>query len=438
EMIKRGKVSIWNSVPALMEMLVAHCGRGEGRELEGVRLVMLSGDWISKGLPDQIKEMIGGVKVVSLGGATEASIWSILYEIEEVRKEWKSIPYGRPMRNQRMYVLNGEQESCPEWVKGELYIGGVGLAKGYWKDEQKSAEKFVRRRGNGERLYRTGDMGRYMRGGEIEFLGREDAQVKVGGHRIELGEIEAVMQGHEQVGAAVAVARGEERGNKRLIGYVVSKGGEIREQEMKEYMRRRLPEYMVPVRIVEVEGLPLTGNGKVDRRGLPEVSEWEEEREGTREEGGAIEEIVRGICEEVLGGREIGLEEDFFEAGGHSLQATQVMTRVREVFKVEMGLRVMFEEGKVRGIAARVEEAMRGGRKAEERIRRGRREEEIPLSYGQERIWFFEQLEPGNAAYNLPAAIRLKGKLDVEALEKSIAKVVSRHEVLRTVFKEKD
>jgi amino acid adenylation domain-containing protein len=217
-MRERG-VTICNSVPAFMEMMVEYAaGRGE-RLNEELRLVMMSGDWIGVSLPERIREVSEGVKVVSLGGATEGSIWSIQYEVGEVREEWKSIPYGRAMRGQSMYVLDGRGEQRAEWVVGELYIGGAGVARGYWRDEQRTREKFVEVRG--ERLYRTGDLGRYMGDGEIEFLGREDQQVKVQGHRIELGEVEAAMVKKEGVKEAVVTAVGEGRGHKRLVAYVV-------------------------------------------------------------------------------------------------------------------------------------------------------------------------------------------------------------------------
>src|SRR5262249_31449308 len=182
EMMREHRVTVWNSVPALMQMVVEYVkglGEEERKEVgERLRLVMLSGDWIGVNLPDEVKKMASGAEVISLGGATEASIWSIYYRIGEVREEWKSIPYGRPLSNQRWEVLNDRMERCPVWVAGQLYIGGEGLARGYWGDEEKTGKSFIRHPESGERLYRTGDLGRYLEDGEIEFLGREDQQVK--------------------------------------------------------------------------------------------------------------------------------------------------------------------------------------------------------------------------------------------------------------------
>ncbi|MEM7582349.1 MAG: amino acid adenylation domain-containing protein [Acidobacteriota bacterium] len=221
DLIRRHRVTVWNSVPALMEMLVEH-EVAEG--LGDLRLVMLSGDWIPVTLPERVQEVTGGTELVSLGGATEASIWSILYPIDRVDPTWHSIPYGRPMDNQRFHVLNERWAPCPTWVPGQLYIGGLGLADGYWRDEERTSASFIRHPETGERLYRTGDLGRYQPDGNIEFLGREDNQVKVRGYRIELGEIEAVLERHPRVRAAAVAAAGEARAKKRLIAYVVASG----------------------------------------------------------------------------------------------------------------------------------------------------------------------------------------------------------------------
>jgi epothilone synthetase B len=238
EAVRRWGVTVWNSVPQLMEMAAEYAASGAAGEaadeadgeaavaggggaLSSLRLVLVSGDWVPVGLARQVRRLAPGARVVSLGGATEAAIWSISYEVgERVGEGWRSVPYGRPLRNQRFYVLNGRGEECPRWVSGELHIGGMGLARGYWGDEGKTRERFVVGGRSGERMYRTGDVGRF--GGEeweVEFLGREDGQVKVGGHRVELGEVEAALGGHEWVGACVAAAAGG--GVRRLVAYVV-------------------------------------------------------------------------------------------------------------------------------------------------------------------------------------------------------------------------
>jgi amino acid adenylation domain-containing protein len=221
ECMAQEQVTVWNSVPALMEMLVEYAAGRPAVLPHSLRLVLLSGDWIPLTLPDQMKARAEGVQVISLGGATEASIWSILYPIETVDATWKSIPYGKPMVNQRFHVLNEALEPCPVWVPGHLYIGGMGLAKGYWRDTEKTCASFLTHPRTGERLYCTGDLGRYLPDGNIEFLGREDFQVKIQGYRIELGEIEAALTQHPTVRVAVVTAVGEQQRNKRLVAYVV-------------------------------------------------------------------------------------------------------------------------------------------------------------------------------------------------------------------------
>jgi amino acid adenylation domain-containing protein/non-ribosomal peptide synthase protein (TIGR01720 family) len=442
EMMMREQVTVWNSVPALMEMLVEYLNDHPGLGLPSLRLVMLSGDWIPVVLPDQIKTLAKGSRVISLGGATEASIWSILYPIEQVDSDWKSIPYGKPMLNQSFHVLDDALEPRPTWVPGQLYIGGVGLAKGYWQDEDKTRSRFITHPRTGERLYWTGDLGRYLLDGNIEFLGRQDFQVKVQGYRIELGEIEAALIQHPTVRAAVATAVGEPRGNKRLVAYIVPNDGHTPPtDELRSFLRNKLPEYMVPSAFVFVEALPLTPNGKVDRQALPASDEARPELAQTYAAPRTpVEELLAGIWTEVLGLERVGgqpavgAHDNFFELGGHSLLATQVVSRVRQILQVELPLRMLFENPTVAGLADNL------------RIRRAEqgeyilplspvsRQEELPLSFAQQRLWFLDQLEPGSALYNVPTGVRLSGTPNVAALEQSLNKVVQRHEALRTTF----
>lgn len=216
------RITIWNSVPALMEMMVEFVRDMPEVRFEDLRVVLMSGDWIPVALPPQIKQVAGNAKLISLGGATEASIWSVVYPIEGYDASWKSIPYGKPMVNQTLHVLNSSMEPCPEWVPGELYIGGIGLAQCYWRDEEKTNASFFKHPRTGERLYRTGDLAHYLPDGNLEFLGREDFQVKIGGYRIELGEIEAALLQYPGVEAAVVSAVGETREHKRLVAYIIA------------------------------------------------------------------------------------------------------------------------------------------------------------------------------------------------------------------------
>jgi len=269
QLIASEKVTIWNTVPSLMGHLVEQVEQGAAIG-HSLRAILLSGDWIPVGLPAQIRQFLPEAKIMSLGGATEASIWSILYPIEQLDPKWKSIPYGKPMVNQTFSVLNEAQAPCPVWVAGQLYIGGIGLARGYWRDARKTQRSFIHHDGSGQRLYRTGDWGRYLPDGNIEFLGREDSQVKLYGNRIELGEIEAKLQRHEAVENCAVLLREDVPGEKRLVGYVITKPrATVSALRLKEFLRTKLPEYMVPATFVFVDQFRLTANGKVDRKALP-------------------------------------------------------------------------------------------------------------------------------------------------------------------------
>ena len=338
-LIAQHDVTVWNSVPALMQMLVDY-GTDSREILASLRLVLLSGDWIPLNLPTQIKTLVGDVQVVSLGGATEASIWSIFYPIEEINAAWISIPYGRPMTNQHFYVLNNALEPCPVWVPGQLYISGVGLAACYWRNETKTAASFIKHPITGERLYRTGDLGRYLPDGNIEFIGREDFQVKVGGYRIELGEIEATLLQHQAVDKVVVNAIGERATEKRLFAYVVLEDKcTTTTNELRSFVRDKLPVYMIPSAFIFLDALPLSANGKVDRRALPvqdsllqqlEVSYVAPETD--------IEKIITGIWQNLLEVEKVGVNDNFFDLGGNSLIITKAYSELKKKLPKETEL----------------------------------------------------------------------------------------------------
>ncbi|MFV2114777.1 amino acid adenylation domain-containing protein, partial [Micromonospora sp. LOL_025] len=263
------RVSVWNSVPALAGMLLDDADAGHPPPAS-LRLAMLSGDWIPLTLPDRLRKALPGIRVESLGGATEASIWSIHHPVDEVDPAWRSIPYGRALDHQGVHVLDEALRPRPTWATGDLYISGAGLALGYWRDEAATAASFVVHPVTGERLYRTGDLGRLRPDGTIEFLGREDGQVKVHGYRIELGEIEAALEGHPQVRTAALRLLGHAQGEKRLAAYVVPDGPAPDPAALVAYLERRLPAYMVPASFTVLDALPLSANGKVDRGQLPD------------------------------------------------------------------------------------------------------------------------------------------------------------------------
>jgi len=324
ELSRRERVTVWNSVPALAQLLVEYV-EGHGETIgETLRLVLMSGDWIPVGLPDALRARAPRACVMSLGGATEASIWSILHPTDRLAPGAPSIPYGKAMANQRVYVLDDTLAPRPVWVPGEIYIGGDGVADGYFRDPERTAERFVRSPRTGERLYRTGDIGRLLPDGAIEFLGREDAQVKVQGFRIELGEIERALERAPGVRAAVVVPVGERHGAKSLIAYVVPADASARPDadDLRRSVAATLPAYMVPTRLLFVEGLPLTANGKVDRGALARFDAGE--RPAFVAPRNPAEAALAALWSEVLGVERIGVHDDFFALGGHSLLAVRL------------------------------------------------------------------------------------------------------------------
>ncbi|GAB4190089.1 MAG: hypothetical protein Fur006_31870 [Coleofasciculaceae cyanobacterium] len=360
-LITQRQVTIWNSVPALMQMLVEYAAGQNDVVLNSLRLVLLSGDWIPLTLPDAIRDLNNKIQIVSLGGATEASIWSIFYPIEALDPTWKSIPYGKPLTNQRFYVLNQALEPCPIWVPGTLYIGGLGLAKGYWRDEEKTRVSFIVHPRTGERLYCTGDRGRYLPDGNIEFLGREDLQVKVRGYRIELGEIEAALGQHPDVQVALVTAFGEQQSHKSLAAYFVPNTEAVpTPDELHNFLSNKLPSYMVPSTFIELDELPLSPNGKVDRRALPAPNVVKADSALTFVEPRTpTEKRLAGIWAEVLEIDRVGIHDNFFfTLGGNSLLATQVMTRIRDAFQVELPLRHFFETPTIADLAVAIAEKL--------------------------------------------------------------------------------
>ncbi|MFF5095485.1 MULTISPECIES: non-ribosomal peptide synthetase [Actinosynnema] len=337
-LVAEAGVTVWNSVPALMELAVAAAKPGQ---LDPLRLVLLSGDWIRVGLPADVAEANPRARVISLGGATEGSIWSILRPVDEVDPAWPSIPYGRPMANQTFHVLDKAMAPCPVGVPGELHIGGAGVALGYWRDPERTAARFVTLPATGERVYRTGDLGRYLPDGEIQFLGRDDFQVKVQGFRIELGEVEAALRGHPGVQDAVTVAERDAAGSGRLVSFVLAEDAGLDGAAVRAHAAASLPPYMVPSAVVVVTSWPLTDNGKVDRGALLRAVP----REGavSRAPEGPLEELLAGLWAEVLTRDEVGVEDDFFALGGQSLLATRMVLAVNALFDVEVPVRAVFE-----------------------------------------------------------------------------------------------
>jgi amino acid adenylation domain-containing protein len=418
-----------------------------------VRHLLFGGEAVDLHLVKEVLKHNPPARLLHVYGPTESTTFATWYLAQSLPEDATTVPIGRPLANTQVYLLDRNLQPAPVGVAGELLIGGDGLARGYLNRPELTAEKFIPNPFSAEagaRLYRTGDLARYWPDGSIEFLGRLDHQVKIRGFRIELAEIEAVLTQHPAVREAAVLAIEDVPGEKRLVAYVALQHSETMKicgtgyqpvpqifgGELRNFLRQKLPEYMTPSVFIELEALPLTPNGKVDRRALPSPDlnrpDLTESYVAPRT---LIEEALAGILSKVLGVSQVGIHDSFFDLGGHSLLATQALSRVREAFQVELPLRSLFEAPTVAGLAERVEAAMRAAHGLQSPpIKRVSRDGRLPLSFAQQRLWFMDQLEPGNPAYNMPGAIRLSGELNIAALERSLNEIVRRHESLRTTF----
>jgi amino acid adenylation domain-containing protein len=423
-------VTVMQATPATWRMLLASGWQGN-RELK----ILCGGEALSEDIAEQLVSR--SASLWNMYGPTETTIWSAVHRIPANPGR---IVLGRPIANTQVYILDQYLAPTPIGVAGEIYIGGAGLARGYLNQPELTKERFIANPFSSDtisRLYKTGDLARYLPDGNIEFLGRTDHQVKIRGYRIELGEIEATLRQHSSIRESVILAREDSPGERRLVAYVVAAPGSTPSaNEVRSFFQQKLTDYMVPSAYVFLEALPLTPNGKVDRSALPAPDQSRPELDETfAEPRTPIEELLANIWVDVLKLDKVGIHDNFFDLGGHSLLATQVMSRLTKAFQAELPLRSLFEAPTVAGLAKRIEESRRG--------KMGSlvlpllpmpRSENIPLSFAQQRLWILDRLEPNSSTYNIPSALRLKGPLDTDALEQSLNEIVRRHEALRTTF----
>src|SRR5581483_11971464 len=429
DVIASHRITTLHFVPSMLQAFLQAQGIERCRDL---RLVFCSGEALPYEVQQRFFELCAA-ELHNLYGPTEAAV-DVTYWRCRRDYERSLVPIGRPIANTQIYLLDKNLEPVPIGVAGELHIGGINLARGYLNRPELTAEKFIRDPFSakaGARLYKTGDLARFLPDGNIEYLGRIDHQVKIRGFRIELGEIEAALDRHPAVRQSVVMAREDEPGNKRLVAYIVSEGAAPSGEELRTHLRTGLPEFMVPAAFVMMESFPLSSNGKVNRRALPAPQfAPSDEREYVAPRSN-VESQVAAIWAEVLRVPQVGIHDDFFALGGHSLMATQVVARLRQSLGVELPLRALFEAPTVAGLAARIP-----GTQAQIQgpIARVARDGGVPLSFAQQRLWFLDQFEPNNPLYNIPWALRVRGELKVAAIEASLNALIERHETLRTTF----
>ncbi|MCS0603436.1 amino acid adenylation domain-containing protein [Streptomyces sp. LP11] len=401
--------------------------------LAGLEEIWTGGDVLSAPALQRVLDECPDTTVVHAYGPTESTVFCSYQVFGSGERVVERLHLGVPMANTRMYVLDEGLRPVVPGVVGELYVAGSHLAWGYIGRPGLSSERFVADPFGpaGERMYRTGDLARWNEFGEVVFEGRADQQVKLRGFRIELGEIETVLVAHEPVSQAAVIVREDRPGDKRLVAYVVAAGdGRLDTDALRRHAAAALPEYMVPAAFVELDLLPLTANGKLDRRALPEPRLGS--GPGGRQGRTPVEEVLCGLFADALGLPAVSIDDDFFRLGGHSLLATRLVSRIRRTLGARVSVRDLFREPTAARLAAFIAEGTDTERRPA--LVAGERPERVPLSAAQRRLWFLDQMEGPSATYNIPLAVRLTGTLDADALHLALGDVVARHEALRTVF----
>jgi amino acid adenylation domain-containing protein len=432
QLAAKDEVSLINTVPSAIAELIR-----SGAVPETVQTVNLAGEALKVELVKQIYEQSRATQVWNLYGPTEDTTYSTYALIGKDNNG--RVPIGRPVACSQVYLLDQQLEPVPVGITAELYLGGEGLARGYLRRPALTAERFIPDpfgREAGARLYRTGDLARYLPDGNIEYLGRVDHQVKIRGYRIELGEVEARLAQHGSVRESVVLVREDEQRGTRLVAYVVAAAGKsVSVSQLRGHLRRELPEYMIPGQFVMLDQMPLTSNGKLDRSALYELDLLSTPFElSYTAPADQLQEMLVEIWAAVLGIERVGINDNFFDLGGHSLLAAQAMSRVQKAFKTELPLRLLFEFPTVAAFAEQMTAIRKDELASPPPFELVSREEDLPLSFAQQRLWFLDRLEPGCHAYNMPGAVRISGLLDQAALEKSLEEIVRRHETLRTTF----
>ncbi|MGW5289905.1 amino acid adenylation domain-containing protein, partial [Rhodococcus pyridinivorans] len=441
ELVARERVTVLNQTPsAFYQFAEADRVAGAAAPVLSLRWVIFGGEALDPSRLSGWFARHGGVspRLVNMYGITETTVHVSYVEVEASSAcVGAASVVGRGLGGLRVYVLDDRLRPVPVGVPGQMYVSGGQLSRGYLGRAELTSGRFVADPFSsvpGVRMYRTGDVARWNRGGQLEYAGRSDLQVQLRGFRIELGEIEAALLRCEGVAQAVASVRRDEQLGDRLVGYVVPRAGAVVDpQGVVEAVGEFLTGYMVPDAVVVLGELPLTVNGKLDQRALPAP---EFGQAVFRAPTTPVEQTVASVFAEVLGVERVGLDDDFFALGGNSLIATRVAARLGAALDAPVPVRVLFEVSSVQGLAARLESHVGEGGRAVLAVQR--RPERVPLSLAQQRMWFLNRFDPESATYNIPVALRLTGSLDVAALQSAVEDVIARHEVLRTVYPEHD
>ncbi len=441
QFIEQQKLSVLNITPAYWHEWAVAVSQNYATVPQSLRLVAVGGDTV---LPETVtiwQQLVGDrITCLNVYGPTEASVTAVVHNLLDSKSEkTNTVLIGRPIANTQIYILDRHLQPVPIGIRGELHIGGVRLALGYLNRPELTQEKFLPNQFKNpklDRIYKTGDLARYLPDGNIECFGRIDNQVKIRGFRIELGEIEAVLNQHPDVQASCVILREDAIGDKRLVAYFVPYSEQIPTiSELRQFLSNRLPLYMVPSTFVVLESLPLTPNRKVDRRALPAPDLQSEQIDNYVAPRTPTEEMLALLWAQVLKIEQVGIYDNFFELGGHSLLATQLVSRIRSIFKIELPLRELFAAATVAALGHLIEQKKQlDAELASLPILPRAENAELSLSFAQQRLWFLEQLQPNSALYNIPLALRLVGTLNQVALEQSLQEIIRRHEALRTNF----
>lgn len=438
-------VTVWDLPTAYWHLIATALSHGQITLPAALRLVVIGGEQANAEHVRQWQDAVGlQPQLINAYGPTETTVEASLYPVRTVLATNEQLPIGRPLADAQFHILDGQRQPVAAGSAGELYIGGRSLARGYLNSPDLTAAKFIPHpfdRRPGARLYKTGDLVRLRPDGEFEYLGRIDEQVKVQGFRIELGEIEAVLATHPLVADVAVIARDDPPGEKRLVAYVVA-GPNLKNatSTLQAFLHDRLPHYLVPKTIVVLEALPRTPNDKVDRRALPAPSGARPDlAEAYLAPGTSTQQTLAAIWEEALGVAPIGVRDDFFNLGGHSLIAAQILWGVQKAFGFEVTFRDLLENSTLEAFAGVVDRRQQGAANQWPVVLEPvPRDGPLPVSFAQERVHFIEALSPAMTAYQFQESLRFTGHLEVAVLERTLSEIIARHEIYRTTFETGD